>query len=305
MRFKLLYIKSVEFHILLSFLIGILLLGLKGYVFTLTTSTAVLADFYESVVHLFVVGFAAFSVCLAKKPADKEHHYGHDRIAFFSAGFEGAMILGAALSIFYHVLTTKSSPTHLEEGIRLFFLTFIVNGFLGFYLRARGKAFANLILEANGKHLLADCISSGGVLAGLLLVKFTKLTFFDPLFAALVALHILWTGMRLLKSAVHGLMDRADPEIHKKIVALFDEECAAHKIQYHRLRHRLTGNRIHLDVHLLFPKEFSLVDAHEIATEIEKQALDKLAKVDVVSHLEPIDGHDAFHELLLGKRDYF
>ena len=306
MNFKALSSRSIEFPILLSFLVGVFLLVLKGYVFTLTTSTAILADFFESIVHIFVVGFAAFSVCFAKKPADQEHHYGHDRIAFFSAGFEGAMILGASLSIFYHVFTIKSSPSHLNEGILIFSFTFLINGLLGLYLMSRGKHFGNLILEANGRHLLADCISSCGVLLALIAVKLTKITLFDPIFAGLVALHILWTGIRLLKRAVHGLMDRADPELHKNITKFFDAECSKHNIQYHRLRHRLTGNRIQLDVHLLFPKELSLSQAHEMATEIELSISTQIPKqIDFVSHLEPLEDHDAFHERLLGRKDYF
>ncbi len=301
MKYKTLTANSVEFPILLSFVIGLLLLIIKGYVFTLTTSTAVLADFLESVVHLFVVGFAAFSVCLAKRPADREHHYGHDRIAFFSAGFEGAMIFGTSLFILYHVLTFKASPSHLEAGIALFSFTFLINGMLGAYLCNSGKRFGNLILEANGKHLFADCLSSGGVLVALIVVKTTGLTLFDSLLASLVALHIIWTGIRLLRRAIHGLMDRADPEVHKNLVALLDHECKIRHIRYHNLRHRLTGNRIQVDVHLLFPKGLSLVRAHEIATEIERVlSRESSRSLDLVSHLEPLEDHDSVHKRILG-----
>ena len=296
--------KTQAFPIIISLIVGFILLALKSYIFILTNSTAVLADLLESTVHVFVVGFAAYSVLLAQKPADDEHHYGHDRIAFFSAGFEGAMILGAALSIFYTVLRMHSSPTHLEAGIGLFFITFILNSLLGLYLQQRGKKLNNLILTANGKHLIADSVSSLGVLGALIAVKLTGITLFDPLFAVIVATYILWTGFRLLRRSVHGLMDRADPDIDKRVSFFLAELCEQYKIDCHRLRHRMAGNHIQIDVHLLFPKEFTLVKAHEIATNIESKIASNLPyPVDFVSHLEPKEGHDAIHERLLGRKD--
>ncbi|MCP5469827.1 MAG: cation transporter [Chlamydiales bacterium] len=275
----------------LSLFLGILLLGIKIFVFSLTRSSAAFADLFEGGCHLLVVLFATFSLSFAQKPADKEHHYGHDRIAFFSAGFEGGMILFAAVAIFQQLFTHRSPTENLQEGVLLVSLSFLLNGALALYL----MRFENLILQANGKHLLTDCLTSGGVLIALLL------PFLDQAIAALIALNILWTALRLLRKAFDGLMDRADPKIDKKLHALMKAEADRHAIEFHQLRHRLMGNSLQVDVHLLFPKGLTLFKAHHIATEIEREVVGSfLQPVDFVSHIEPSEDHDNYHKQILG-----
>ncbi|MCH9610294.1 MAG: Magnetosome protein MamB [Chlamydiales bacterium] len=292
--------------IYLSLFVGFALFGLKLYIFFLTQAAVIFADLLESLVHLFVVAFATFSLILEQKPADSEHQYGHERIAFFSAGFEGAMILGAALSIIWAVLTTKSAPNHLEVGICLFSITFLVNGALAIYLKKRGQQLNNLILVANGSHLFSDTVTSLGVLVALVIVKVTGIALFDPLIAALIAFQILFTGIKLVNKAISGLMDKADPDLQQQLVELLNEQCEQFAITYHRLRHRLSGNRVQVDVHLQFSKNLSLNEAHEIATKIEGYLQKKLERsIDFVSHLEPLEGHDQLHERLLGRKENF
>lgn len=281
--------------IITSLIISLFLLFLKGCALSLTQSKAVLADFLESSVHLLIVGFATFSLFFSQKPADRSHPYGHDRIAFFSAGFEGAMIFIASFVILYQVCTSYDIPSHLEAAIWLISFAFLINGSFGLYLISRSKKEVSLILESNGKHLLTDCITNGSVIFALL---FPTL---DSLVALLVALNILWMGVKLLRKAVHGLMDRADPKIDHKIREILQKESQSYGIEFHQLRHRMSGNRLQLDVHLLFPQSFTLFKAHLIATEIERKIRDSFVQsVDFVSHLEPKEDHDHFHKEILG-----
>ncbi|MFN0064652.1 MAG: cation diffusion facilitator family transporter, partial [Chlamydiales bacterium] len=225
-------------------------------------------------------------------------------LTFFSAGFEGGMIFIVALYIFYQAvfrLFKVVEIAHVEEGIWLTSLTFLINGLLGLYLIREGKRSYSLILEANGRHLFTDCLTSGFVILALLLARWTGWSYFDPLLAIVVAINILWTGARLLNNAIHGLMDRSDPKLDKKIRLFLERAAHQYGIKYHCLRHRNAGNRLLVEVHLLFPKELKIHEAHEIATLIEKDLQgDTSQPIEFVSHLEPIEGHDKIHREVLG-----
>ncbi len=287
----------------ISLFIGILMLLMKTFAFFITGSTAILSDAAESVVHLLAVGFAAYSLRLSLKPADKEHLYGHDRISFFSAGFEGAMIILAALYIIYESISRLISGLTLQHiGIGTIFITIAttINGVLGWYLVSQGKKYHSIVLEANGKHVLTDVWTSLGVIVALILTMLTGWLPFDPLIAIMVALNILWTGGRLLQRSVHGLMDQSDPAIDSKIRILLERETSKRGIHYHHLRHRNAGNKILIEFHLLFEGGVTLHDAHEQATAIEREIYREFQmQVEVLTHLEPVEGHDEIHTRLL------
>lgn len=289
----------------LSLALGVLMLLMKVYAFFLTNSTAILSDAAESVVHLFAVGFATYSMWLSHKPADANHTYGHDRITFFSAGFEGGFILIASLYIIYHSIEKLINPSlleNLDSGMAFIAVAMCLNGALGYYLVRLGNRFQSLVLQADGKHLLTDCLTSLGVILALVLTWLTGWSYFDPLLALLVGVNIFWTGIKLIFNAFHGLMDRADPLLLARVKDLLDNEVKAEQVQYHRLRLRDAGNRLLIEVHLMFPSSLRIVDAHEIATSIEKKMEMSLDKpVEMVTHLEPIEGHDEVHVRLLGR----
>jgi cation diffusion facilitator family transporter len=289
----------------LSLAVGFLMLLIKGYAYFLTGSAAILSDSAESVIHVFAVGFAAYSMWLSHKPPDSDHTYGHDRIAFFSAGFEGALIMGAALFILYQAIykiVYGFELENLDRGMLFISLATVINGCLGLYLIRKGKKFYSLVLEADGKHILTDCMTSLGVICALVLTHVSGWIFFDPLIAIIIGLNILWTGVKLLHNAFHGLMDRTDPELDSCIRRLLDEATEKYKVKYHNLRQRNTGNRLLIEVHLLFPNNFSIPWAHEVATHIEQLLEVAFEKpTEVVTHLEPIEGHDEIHARLLGR----
>ncbi|MES2345697.1 MAG: cation diffusion facilitator family transporter [Chlamydiota bacterium] len=291
--------KDMNFAMRISFGVGLFMLFIKTYAYYLTGSAAILSDASESVIHVFAVGFAAYSMWLSLKPADKNHLYGHEKVAFFSAGFEGAMIIGAACFIFYeavHKMITGFEIENIDTGLEFIVVVVVINFLLGGYLIRKGKKHKSIVLEANGKHILTDCWTSFAVIAALVLVKWTDIALFDPCIAILAALNILWTGSKLIKRSVGGLMDRADKHLHKKISEVIEQETRSRDLEFHHLRHRQSGSKIFIEFHLLFPKDVSIVHAHELASEIESCLQMSLEEeTDVFTHLEPKESHDQTH----------
>jgi cation diffusion facilitator family transporter len=288
----------------LSLAAGFLMLAIKCYAYFITGSAAILSDSAESVVHVFAVGFAVYSMWLSHKPADCDHIYGHDRITFFSAGFEGGLIIVAGFFILYQAIQKIVFGFELENlnvGMVFIAIATVLNGGLGLFLLGRGRRYHSLVLEADGKHILTDCMTSLGVILALILYRITGWIYFDPLIAILIALNILWTGAQLLYNAFHGLMDRTDSTLDLRIRQLLNEAAKKYQISYHNLRHRNAGNRLMIEVHLLFPKDFSIFMAHELATYIEQEVESGFEKpTELITHLEPIEGHDEIHTRLLG-----
>ncbi len=290
---------ALTFAMRLSLGVGFVMFGIKMGAYLLTGSAAILSDAAESVVHVAAVVFAAYSLKLSYRPADESHLYGHSKIAFFSAGFEGAMIIIAAIYIIYesiHKWITGLSLQHLGLGTMLTALAAAINGGLGAYLVWIGRRQRSLILEANGRHVLTDCWTSLAVLVGLGLVLITGWRPFDPICGILMAGNILLSGSGLMRSAFVGLMDAADPEVQKIVVELLDRETTARGIGYHALRHRNVGDAHWLEVHLLFPKGVSLEEAHRTATLIEERLEESLKpRAFVTTHMEPAASHDSLH----------
>lgn len=292
--------REMNFAMRLSFVVGLFMLLIKTYAYYITDSIAILSDAAESVIHVFAVGFAAYSMWFSLKPADSNHLYGHEKISYFSAGFEGGMITIAALYIYYEAIHKIIYGFELQNiGIGMIFIiaAVIINFSLGWYLVKKGKKFKSIILEADGKHILTDCLTSSGVILALALVKLTGISLLDPIVAILAATNILWTGVKLLIKSIKGLMDQTDPALHRKITTILDRETCSRKLDYHRLRHRTSGSRVFIEFHLLFPNDINLGTAHDIASEIEarlQSALDTPSEIN--THLEPKLHHDHIHE---------
>ncbi len=244
--------KAMSFAMNLSLGIGLLMFVMKMGAYLLTGSAAILSDAAESVVHVAAVIFAAYSLRLSYRPADEDHLYGHAKISFFSAGFEGAMIILAAIYIIYESIHKWLGGLQLENlgaGTALTAAAAAINGGLGGYLVWLGRRKNSLILEANGKHVLTDCWTSIAVLVGLALVLTTKWLPFDPICGIIMAGNILWSGAGLIKSAFVGLMDKADPLAHAKLTEILDRETQRRGLSYHHLRHRNLGDAHWVEVH--------------------------------------------------------
>lgn len=283
----------------LSLWIGFLMLVIKVGAYLLTGSTAILGDAAESVVHVGAVMFAAFSVWLAEKPADENHRYGHSKIAFFSAGTEGGLIVLAAVFIIWQsvrVWLSGAHPANVDKGVLLTISTIIINGVLGWYLISTGKGSNSLILVSNGKHVLTDSWTSLGAIVGLALVRFTGWPGWDPICGLIMAANIIVSGFGLLQQSISGLMDVASPELHRRLNEVLKRETERHGISFHALRHRDSGHAHWVDVHLLFTDDISLKQAHRVATEIERAVSDAMdRRVIITTHLECEGDHDAMH----------
>lgn len=284
----------------LSLVVGMLMLAGKWLAFALTGSAAILSDAAESVVHVAAVAFAAFSLWLSRQPPDRSHLYGHDKIAYFSAGFEGGMIILAGAYIIYESIrrwVAGADLAHESVGTALVAVAATINGILGYYLVAIGKRQQSIVLIANGRHVLADCITSVGVVAGLLLVRFTGWKTIDPIVAIAVAVHILGSGFGLARQALRGLMDAGDPEIDQVLRRVLDGWVTDSGGRYHGLRHRTTGSIVWVEVHLLQPGRIDLITAHAAATALEDQIEHELLphRAKVTTHLEPLELHSKHH----------
>ena len=291
--------KALNFAMTLSLVVGLLMFVMKVGAYVLTGSAAILSDAAESVVHVAAVIFAAYSLRLSYKPADDSHLYGHAKIAFFSAGFEGAMIILAALYIIYESIHKWMSGLTLENlgaGTALTAAAVAINGGLGAYLIWIGRRKHSLILVANGKHVMTDVWTSVAVLVGLGLVLVTKWLPFDPICGLIMAGNILYSGAGLMKSSFAGLMDKADTETHAKLVQILDREASRHGLTYHNLRHRHVGDAHWVEVHLVFPEGTGLAEAHRLATAIEKVVEESIEpRAHMTSHLESAADHDELH----------
>jgi len=283
----------------LSLIVGFVMLVLKTGAYLLTGSAAILGDAAESVVHVAAVMFATYSLWLAEQPADRNHPYGHSKIAFISTGMEGGLIVLAAVFIIYESVRrwiAGLEVTNLDTGVVLTLLTIVINGALGLYLLRTGRRAGSLILVSNGRHVLTDGWTSLGALAGLGLMHVTGQAWWDPLCGLLMAGNILVSGFGLLRRSVTGLMDEADPELARALEVALVRETAAHGLSFHALRHRDSGQVHYVDVHFLFPDDMLLREAHRIATEIEAAVERSVEKpVHLMTHLECAGDHEELH----------
>ena len=275
----------------LSLAVAVLLLGGKVIAAVLTGSSAIYSDAAESVVHVFAVAFAAWALRLSHKPADDTHHYGHDKIAFISAGFEGAMIASAAVLIIYQAgsqFVNGVEISNLGIGLWITAIAAVVNLALGLSLVKVGNRTSSPLLRANGMHVLTDVWSSAAVLVALILVKATGWVWWDPIAAILAALNIFRVGMKLIRESLRGLLDEADPVIEQQARDILDHETSSRSLAYHNFRHRHSGRSHWVEFHLIFPDEMTVEKAHHEATEIEAAVAQLIAPEGrVITHLEP------------------
>ncbi len=256
----------------LSISIGILLLVIKFIAFALTGSKAVLSDALESIINVIASGFAFYSILRSARPADVRYPYGYGNIEFFSAGFEGALIIVAAIAILWSAIPAFFRPTvltQLDIALVLLVVGGLANYFLGFYLIRSGRTVHSDTLVADGHHVQTDAYTSFGVIIGLILVRITGWPWLDPLVACLMALNILVTGVRLLRESLAGLMHQSDPAFLRKVVAVLTERQDPAWIAPHHLRSWRSGALRFVDFHLVLPRYWQLDQSHEVQKDIE------------------------------------
>jgi cation diffusion facilitator family transporter len=277
--------------ITLSFIISICLMGLKFFTYRLTLSSAVLSDALESIINVVASGFAIVSVWLSAKPPDPEHPYGHGKIEYFSAGFEGALIIFAAAGIFWagikHLISPRTLP-HIEQGLVILCIASAANLLLGLYLLRVGKHTESVTLVADGKHVIADVYTSIAVLIGLALVSITGWLWIDGFVACLVGMNILITGSQLIRQSFSRLMDASDVQLLDRIASHLEKHRKPEWIDIHKLRAWQAGNFIHIDLHLVLPKDLPMEVAHHEADAVEKLLTNEFnGNASVLVHMDP------------------
>ena len=273
-----------------------MLMCAKFYAFHLTRSSAVFSDALESIINVVASAFALMSIVLAARPPDKNHPYGHGKVEYFSAGFEGALIIIAAIGIFKsglaHILKPQPLP-NLTDGLYILLGTGLINLILGLVLVRTGKKTHSLALTADGKHVLTDVITSAGVLLGLLLVHLTGLYWLDGAIACMVGFSILYTGIILIKESSAGLMDRAEPALLQEISSLLEKHRKDNWVGIHELRAFRSGSIVNVSLHLILPRGFSLSEAHLEAEEVEAIIEGYFeGRATVLVHLDPCSDPD-------------
>lgn len=265
--------REKSFWIRTSFLVSVLLLGIKFYSYYLTNSTAILTDALESIVNVVAAAFATYSIYLSSRPRDDNHPYGHGKIEFFSAGIEGVLIILAGLFIIYQAIYNWFFPNPLDnlfEGVVLVTIAGTVNGMLGFVLERKGKKLNSVTLEASGRHLITDALTSFLLVLGVVVILLTNLQFLDSVIAIVFSAYIIYSGYGLVRKSVAGLMDEVDPEAVEVTVKALNENRKPIWIDIHNMRVQQYGGDRHIDLHLTLPFYLDLKQVHDEVHDVEE-----------------------------------
>lgn len=255
-------------------LFSIALMSLKFYAWYVTNSNAILTDAFESIVNVVAGTFAMFSMMYAARPRDEDHPYGHGKIEFVSAGFEGALVLLAGCFILYESILGFVNPHEIVGpvlGAWLSGISGILNFVMGYFLIQRGKKQHSSLMQANGKHLVSDTISSLGLVAGMILIHFTKIGWIDNALALVLAMFLFYTGYKIVRESLASLLDEQDLEKIKILVNILNEKRRPVWIDMHNLRILKYGQMLHVDAHITLPWYQTLEESH--------------AEVEAVQHL--------------------
>ncbi|MFO0964821.1 MAG: cation diffusion facilitator family transporter [Gemmataceae bacterium] len=281
-----------RYPVVLSILAALATLGMKFGAYALTGSVGLLSDAAESCINLLTALIAFVCLWYATRPVDENHTYGHEKIEYFSSGLEGIFILLAAAGIAWAGIERLLEPQPLEAlgfGTLIALAASLINLGVGVLLVRVGKQTGSILLEADGHHLLTDVWTSGGVVAGLLIVWMTGWNWLDPIIALLVAINIVWTAVHLVVRSFNGLMDHALAPDEQGWVRRAIEAALEPGVTYHAMRTRQAGIRRFVDFHLLVPGVWSVQRAHALAEKVEEALHATLPGLEITIHIEPIE----------------
>ena len=277
--------------ILLSFVASIVLTGLKFFAYFITDSTAILSDALESIINVIASGFAFYSIYLSAQPKDRNHPYGHGKIEFFSAGFEGALIVIASIFIVVEAVKRIMEPApiqNLGQGVVFIAVTIVVNTWIGYNLIQEGRRSNSLALTADGRHLLSDSISSIVLIISVGLILITGQIWIDSLASLMFGLFLAYSGAQLVSKSVAGLMDATDEILLEKVVNSIRESRKDHWIDVHNLRVQQYGSDLHIDCHLTLPYYWELQKAHDAIHEFENVLKENhTGETEIFVHADP------------------
>lgn len=295
---------SLRRYAWLSIGAAVLTIALKTVAYLLTGSVGLLSDALESFVNLAGALMALAMLTVAARPADEEHPYGHGKAEYFSSGVEGTLILVAAASIAYAAIQRLISPQPLEQvglGLVVSLAASLINLGVALILLRAARQYYSVTLEANAHHLLTDVWTSVGVLVGVGAVALTGWQRLDPIVALIVAANIVWSGFRIVRKSVLGLMDTALPEAEQ---AAIQQALAQHQhegMQFHALRTRQAGARRFMSVHVLVPGQWTVLRGHQVLEQIEAEIRRAVPSITVFTHLEAIEDESSWDDTTLDR----
>ncbi|GAA5541284.1 MULTISPECIES: cation diffusion facilitator family transporter [Brucella/Ochrobactrum group] len=267
-------------------------MGLKYVAYLLTGSVALYSDALESIVNVIASMGAWWAISVSYKPADENHPFGHHKAEYISAVVEGVLISVAALLIFREAWFALETPRQLEEpwlGLGINAVAAAINAVWAMLLIRIGRSARSPALEADGKHIMTDVVTSAGVLVGLVGAIVTGWAILDPLLAIVVALNILWQGWHVINSSVQGLMDIGVEPVEEMRIRDVISANAAGAIEVHDLKTRIAGRVTFIEFHLVVAANMSVGDAHVICDRIEDALKQQISSARVVIHVEPED----------------
>jgi cation diffusion facilitator family transporter len=277
---------------LISIAAAISTIALKGGAYWLTGSVALLSDALESLVNLVAAIAALVALDVAARPADEDHAYGHGKAEYFASGFEGALILIAAISIVVTSVPRLVTPRPIEAagiGLAVSMVASLINLGVARVLFRAGRRYGSITLEADAHHLMSDVWTSVGVVIGVGGAALTGWHRLDAVAAIVVAANIVRIGADLLRRSALGLLDTALPEpLRARVVEILDAYADA-GVLYHALRTRESGTRHFVSFHILVPGEWTVQRGHDLLEQIEEKVRQAVPNSTVFTHLEPIE----------------
>jgi cation diffusion facilitator family transporter len=289
----------------ISIAAAVVTIALKGLAWRLTGSVGLLSDALESFVNLGAAAFTLVMVTYAARPPDEEHAYGHGKAEYFASGVEGMMIFLAALAIGFTAVPRLLAPEPLERlglGLAVSVAASGVNLAVGQVLLRAGRRHRSIAIEADGHHLMTDVWTSAGVLAGIGLVAATGWTRLDAIVALGVAVHILWTGVQLVRRSALGLLDTSLPAAEQAALRAVLDRRRAPDLEFHALRTRQAGLRRFVSVHVLVPGAWPVARGHALLEELEAELRAAVPGAVVFTHLEPLEDPVSFEDEGLDRR---
>jgi cation diffusion facilitator family transporter len=286
----------------LSVAAAISTIALKMAAYHYTGSIGLLSDAIESLVNLAGAVMALAMLTIAARPADEEHAFGHNKAEYFSSGFEGALILIAAISIIVTAIPRLITPQPIEQlgfGIAISVGATAINLAVALVLLRAGRRYESITLDADARHLLTDVWTTAGVIIAIAAVRLSGWLRLDPIVAILVAINIVWAGIQLMRKSVWGLMDRALPQEELEAIRRTLAPYLKEGVHYHALRTRQAGSLRFISVHILVPGEWPVHQGHQLLERIEADLRKALPSVSVLTHLESLEDPAAWADAKL------
>jgi len=276
---------------IISLIFAIALFAIKFYAYHLTGSQAIFSDALENIANIITAVAALTVLIISSRPADKDHPYGHGKAEYFASAFEGGAIFFAGLLIVLesiNALIRQKQIAELDMGLILVIIAGLFNGLLGLYLQHVGKKYKSSTLVASGSHVISDCLTSIGVVVGLLLVKFTGLVWFDPLVAAIFGAALLVNGSKIVIHSGSELMDAKDMTVVEELARLFEKNYFPGIINLHFMRVMRSGRFHHVNVHIDIPEFWSVEKAHQESEKFEEMVIKEYTfDGEIHFHLDP------------------